>query len=229
MKVLFLGDSITAGVPGVSYVQMIGDMCQECTLVNRGIGGDTVSSLLRRVKKMEDLESFDSIVVFVGVNDVFGKVSVSYKLLKTIYRQRWAKNALMFSKQYQELMDVLITYNKNILIVPPLLLGEDIQNKWNRELAKLRTIVEEVAKDHDLVYVDVYQEFVDYLKGKTLSSYLPMTIRGIYKDVRLLKSQTMVDEVSKRRNLHLTLDGVHINSEGARIISNAITKQWNDL
>ena len=48
MKVLFLGDSITEGVPGVSYVELIKkETTYEC--INRGKGGDTVSSLYRRV------------------------------------------------------------------------------------------------------------------------------------------------------------------------------------
>ena len=56
MRITFLGDGITEGVPGVSYV----------------------------------------IVLFVGVNDVFGKLSFLYKIVKTLMRQRWTKgiNAL---------------------------------------------------------------------------------------------------------------------------------------
>ena len=133
MKILFLGDSITEGVPGVPYVPMIQNSFTDCNLVNRGIGGDTVSSLLRRVIKMDDLSSFDHIVLFIGVNDVFGKLTKAYKILKTLRKQGWAKDISMFKNQYNELITYIMKENSNIIVIPPLLIGEDFNNKWNME------------------------------------------------------------------------------------------------
>ena len=222
MKVLFLGDSITQAIPGVSYVSMVQDSLSEYNLVNRGIGGDTVSSLFRRVKKMNDLSSYDQIVIFIGVNDVFGKLTNVYKVLKTLARQRWAKNDDVFMNHYNELITYIMNENKKIIIIPPLLIGEDISNKWNTELNTLIKIIKDISNENNLSYLDLYNEYKEYLKDKHISDYLPMKIIELLKDVKGLSSASLTDQKSKERGLHLTLDGVHINSEGAKIISNAI-------
>ena len=223
MKILFLGDSITEGIPGVSYISMIQNYNNTYDLINRGVGGDTVSSLLKRVKKMNDLSSFDHIVLFIGVNDVFGKLTKTYKILKTLTKQRWAKDALVFENQYNDLISLIIKENKNVIIVPPLLLGEDINNKWNTELQSLRNIIINISSKNKLKYLDVYSNFTDYLNDKIISNFLPMKLTKVYEDVQKLTSPILVDEKSKTRGLHLTLDGVHINSSGATLISNAIS------
>jgi|LGOV01.1.fsa_nt_gb lysophospholipase L1-like esterase len=229
MKVLFLGDSITEGVPGVSFITMMQDNSSSYDLVNRGVGGDTVSSLLKRVKKMNDLSSFDQIILFIGVNDVFGKLTNTYKILKTLTKQRWAKDSLVFKNQYTDLITLIIKENKNIIIVPPLLIGEDINNKWNIELQSLRNIIIDISKHNNLEYLDVYSKFIQYLKDKHISDYLPMKITELYKDVQGLTNSVLVDQKSDTRGLHLTLDGVHINSSGATLISNTISEYINSL
>ena len=225
MKILFLGDSITEGVPGVSYIAMIKDNISKLDLVNRGIGGDTVSSLLKRVKKMDDLSSFDQIILFIGVNDVFGKLTNTYKVLKILRKQKWALNESMFQKQYNELINIILSENKNIVIIPPLLIGEDINNKWNTELLVLINIVKGIAKHKKINYLDIYNEYKEYLENKEISNFLPIKITKLLKDMKILTDRPSIDLESKNRGLHLTLDGVHLNSVGAQIICDTILEQ----
>ncbi len=227
MKILFLGDSITEGVPGVSFIPMIQDNFSSIDLVNRGVGGDTVSSLLSRVKKMNDLSSFDQIVLFIGVNDVFGKLTIIYKILKTLMKKRWAKNISTFKNQYNDLIAFIMNENKKIIIIPPLLIGEDINNKCNTELLVLTTIIYNITMENNLTYLALDSEFKDYLKDKQISNYLPIKISELLKDVKRLTTLQLIDQKSKDRGLHLTLDGVHINSNGAKIISKAISNYIN--
>lgn len=78
---LFLGDSITdAGhlweddprMLGHGFVRKISEhpAFSDAHLVNRGQDGFTAAALLRLVKRMSDLSSFDAITVLVGVNDL---------------------------------------------------------------------------------------------------------------------------------------------------------------
>lgn len=229
MKILFLGDSITKGIPGVSYVSMVQDNFSDFDLVNRGVGGDTVSSLLKRVKKMNDLSSFDHIVLFIGVNDVFGKLTNIYKILKTLTKQRWAKDTATFKEQYIDLITFIMNENLKVIIIPPLLIGEDINNKWNIELQELIKVVNDISKHKNLTYLDLHCEFEKHLKDKKISDYLPMKITELLKDVKRLTNSSLIDQKSKERGLHLTLDGVHINSNGAKMISKAIIDYTNNV
>jgi len=225
MNVLFLGDSITEGVPGVSYTEIIKKQIENIKIVNRGVGGDTVSSLFRRVKKMSDLSNYDHIVLFIGVNDVYGKLNHTYRVLKILKNQKWAKNKNKFIIQYNELINYILTYNKNIIVIPPLLLGEDVLNKWNLELDELRNEIVEIIQKNDLPILRIDHSFKDYLQNKEISAYLPLKITELLQDVTKLTNPQLVDEKSNSRGLHITLDGVHLNSTGAKMIANEIIKR----
>jgi lysophospholipase L1-like esterase len=223
MKIAFLGDSITEGIPGVSFVNILQERLKDHELKNFGKGGDTVSSLKKRIKKIPNLPSYDVIILFVGVNDVFGKLTFLYKVLKTMTRQRWAKGVPDFKSDYRSILDDVLSENTRVIVIPPLLIGEDVTNKWNVELLQYVSAIEGVIKDFSgLEYIDVRKEYINYLSGKKISGFLPRRLSELLKDVREIESDEGVDERSKARGLHLTLDGVHINSKGARILADSI-------
>ena len=112
--------------------------------VNLGKGGDTVSSLNKRLRRIPDLSSYDVVILFVGVNDVFGKLTFLYKVIKTLMRQRWAKGMVEFERDYTKILDSLVIKNAQIIVIPPLLIGENITNKWNLELAQYVLAIESI-------------------------------------------------------------------------------------
>lgn len=223
MKIAFLGDSITEGVPGVSFVKLLEQRYQNHEFINYGKGGDTISSLYKRIHKIPNLDQFDAIVLFVGVNDLFGKLTCMYRIIKTLMRQRWAKNIDVFQKQYQDTLEFLLTKASRIIVIPPLLIGEDIHNKWNTTLSKYVQTIESLLTTYPSIeYLDIRKQVLDYLKDKTISDFIPSNVFELLQDVRELHSDLEVDERSQARGLHLTLDGVHINSIGATILSDGI-------
>ena len=42
---------------------------------------------------------------------------------------------------------------------------------------------------------------------------------SVMKDVLFYKNPIRIDKLSKKRGLHLTLDGIHLNSNGARVVA----------
>lgn len=223
MKIAFLGDSITEGVPGISYVDIIQNNSTGFEVVNLGKGGDTVSSLLRRLKKVKDLNTVDIFVLFIGINDVYGTLTWQYKFLKMLKNQTAARDNICFRKEYIKLLSILEEFNKKVIVIPPLLIGEEIGNMWNLEVVALVEIIKELIDKTNFDYLDVREVFINELKNKKVSKYLPLRVRDVVKDVVQLKSQEMVDQRSKERGLYLTLDGVHINSKGAKILADMIT------
>lgn len=230
MKIAFFGDSITEGVLGVSYIDIMKKSLPDAELVNYGVGGDTVSSLKKRIQKIENLRSFDVFVLFVGVNDVLGKINFQHRVMKVIKNQRPARNAVTFKAAYRKLIQHLLKYNKKIIIIPPLLLGEDVRNNWNQLVEEYAKIVEEQAKFFTSIkFIDMRNMYVEQLKGKKISSYLPLKLTSIKKDLDTLKIDSIIDSKSKERGLHLTLDGVHINSIGANILARELVFELQRL
>lgn len=219
MKIAFIGDSITEGVPGVSYVDKLKALFPSDELVNLGKGGDTVKSIFKRIKSINNLESYDTIVLFVGINDLYSKLTTTYKILKVLTKQTWTKDLDGFMEVYNNIIEYLLTKTSNIIIIPPLLMGENLENKWNQTLNLYVYAIKQIVKDnHSIKYLNVRTQFIDYLQGKNISDYLPYKINRLLKDVKELTKDEDVDLTSLGRGLHLMLDGVHINSKGAEII-----------
>jgi len=140
-------------------------------------------------------------------------------------RQPWARNEIVFKKRYKETIEFLLTKTDDLIIVPPLFIGEELDNKWNKKLDKYANSIELLSNDYpNVTYVDVRKVCIDFLSDKVISNYMPYKISELMNDVKELKSVKDVDERSKSRGLHLTLDGVHINSKGAQIIADGITR-----
>ena len=70
MRIAFLGDSLTEGHPGESYLARLRRLLPGDELRNGGRGGDTVPALLARLEHT-GLEPADLALVWIGVNDAF--------------------------------------------------------------------------------------------------------------------------------------------------------------
>ncbi len=230
MKIAFLGDSITRGIPKVSYFEFIKEELHNHQLFNYGKGGDTVTSLLRRVKSIKTLDQFDIFVLFIGVNDVYGKINLSHKILKRIRRQVYTDNLETFRLEYQSLIAFLETFNTDIILVPPLIMGEQLDNIWNEELGEFVKIIKDIIKNYNNIhYLPLRDMFLSYLNEVEVSNYLPFSIYETGMDAIQLKTNELVDQKSLERGLHLTLDGVHLNSKGAKMVSKEICQKIKEL
>lgn len=225
MRIAFLGDSITKGIPKVSYFKLLEERLKNHKLINYGKGGDTVQSLYRRIKRLNHIGEYDIVIVFVGVNDVYSKINKQHEFIKSIRRQYWSKTDQEFRSSYLELINYLDNKCKNIVVIPPLLFGENLKNKFNEELSVYREIIKDIISSYPHVtYLDVYDIFEKYLRDKETVEYLPESLYRTGMDVAVLRDNQSADKESESRGLHLTLDGVHLNSRGASILSEEIIK-----
>ena len=230
MRIVFYGDSLTEGSPGVSFMSILKKRLPELDLENHGKGGDTVASLLQRIVRHQLNESVDLAFVWVGVNDVFPKVSFAHSMLKHILRQPRAKSHAAFRNDYDRVLRLLRRSARCVVTVSPLVIGEDLSNPWNQELAGLCEIIASVSSCYtDVRYLDLRTRFSGELAGKTLSDFVAKSLVTIARDTVLLRSPLRVDSAASDRGLHFTLDGVHLNSAGAEIVAAAFLETIETL
>ncbi len=230
MRIVFYGDSLVEGIPGVSVFAALEARLPEHELTNHGKGGDTVISLYRRIARSELRDSVDIAVLWVGVNDVLAKLTSSHSILKRLMRQPRATDLAIFRDVYGRTLELLYRRAGKILAVSPLLIGEDLSNPWNREIENLCKIIASVSASFDHVhYLDLRADLVDRLKGEQTSDYLPKSVTGIACEALLLRTPDRVDAVASGRGLRFTLDGVHLNSSGVGIVSKAFLKAIRSL
>jgi len=222
LSIAFWGDSLTEGFPGASCFEIFKKRLPGYKLFNYGKGGDTVISLYQRLKSLQFNNPVDLAFLWVGVNDVFVKISSSYPIIKTINRQPWSREHEEFEHYYHQTLELLCRGTRRVITVPPLFMGEDINNSWNKEIEELARIIEKVSASYENVeYLDLRKIIFPKLADKKVSEYLPTSATRVALDLILLKQIEQIDKKSSERDLFFTLDGVHLNSRGAEVVVDA--------
>ncbi|NMH71673.1 SGNH/GDSL hydrolase family protein [Bacillus sp. RO2] len=217
MKIACIGDSLTEGKPGVSYFKMLKKKYPDIKFVNLGKGGETVKSLHTRISKNKIDRNYDLAFLWIGVNDIYSK------LLK-VQAQPITRNSEEFRECYENVLEIIKQSSKKVVVVSPGLIGETL-NSSNRGLLNLSMILKEMSKEHKNVsFIDLHQAFTHQLETLQSTDYLSTGLGRLVKDVFLYRSPKSVDRLSAKRGLHLTIDGVHLNSKGANIVVEEYTK-----
>jgi len=220
MRIAFVGDSLTEGIPGSSYFDILREKLPGHTLVNLGEGNDTVVSLYRRLAKLHSGEPFDIAFLWVGVNDVAGEGPWAFQVVNALLNKPRSKNLEEFRTYYQATLDLLCRHAHRVIAVSPLLKGENTGNPWNRELGVLARVIEELTSHRERAeYMDLRAVFVQKLAGKPGSDYLPKSLVRVALDALTLRSKEQIDRKATERGLRFTLDGIHLNSVGAGIVA----------
>lgn len=221
MKIALIGDSLTEGRPGVSFFNILTDMFPNITFVNLGKPGESVKSLYTRLLKTKLETDYDLAFLWIGVNDVYSK-------LLSVQAQPVAKDHDEFKDYYEKIVEIIIGSSKKVVAVTPALVGEITDNTPNNEIKELSVLIQSITSKHENVsFIDMQSVFLDYLSKVNSSDYTSIKVMTVMKDVLLYKKPSRIDKLSKERGLHLTLDGIHLNSIGAQIVADTYASEIN--
>lgn len=211
MRIGLIGDSLTEGRPGVSFLKLLQKRFPHITFVNLGKPGESVKSLHSRLTKKK-LETFDLVFLWIGVNDVYSK-------LLSVQAQPVAKDHEEFKAYYQKVVECVLSSSNVVIAVTPAIVGEDLNNVSNHEIKQLNTLITSIAHKHSNVSIlNLHTVFENHLSSIKSSDYISTKVLTVMKDVLFYKKTSRIDQLSKKRGLHLTLDGIHLNSKGAQIV-----------
>lgn len=212
MKIALIGDSLTEGRPGVSFVKILKEKFPEDSFVNLGKPGETVKSLYSRLTKTRLDNDFDVAFLWIGTNDVYSK------LLK-VQAQPVVENHDEFKNVYQQLLEIVISSSKKVVAVSPALVGEHTDNPSNKEMKELSILIKSLTEKKQIDYLDLQAVFERELVNGNSSVYISTNPFRVMFDVFFYKNEARIDRLSSQRGLNLTLDGIHLNSAGAKIVS----------
>lgn len=228
-KIAFWGDSLTEGVPGAAYIDLVRAAQQNHTIENHGKGGDTVRSLYERAVQYRqnhpDSFAADVVFIWVGVNDVLPQLARFYPPMKTVVRQPWTHTEAEFSDYYRRLLDLFDPQCSQVWAVSPLFLGEQLENPWNRSLENQAHLISQLVDLYERAsFLDIRRPFIENLakdlhQPTQISTYLPIDPFQVAADFLTYRSASKADRRSEERGLRFTMDGVHLNSAGARIVA----------
>ncbi|WPP51572.1 SGNH/GDSL hydrolase family protein [Catalinimonas niigatensis] len=166
-KVVFFGDSITAaGASDPSgYINLMRQQLDttEYQLIGKGIGGNKVTDLEKRIEDDVLALQPDIVFVYIGINDVWHFYGPEGAVGTEI--DRYEEGLRTLASQLKE---------KNIrtIFCTPTVIGEDpaFDGEINDELDQYAEVVRKVADETGAELCDLRKEMKDYLKEKNTQS-----------------------------------------------------------
>lgn len=234
---LFVGDSLTEGTYGESYVARIAAVLNQGgaqvpdRVVNAGVGADTLRAVFSRIGGLLKQHRPDWVILAIGVNDIWlpwlARHSIGWQIWLLSRRFRLGQvpttDLDRFAALYRTVIGEIVDQaGCRMLACTTSCCGEQLASPPNRQLARLNGVIKDVAADCGVPVADVWQAFVEELAPLRLpSAYIPGEWLFTWMDRRRIQ-YTTPDEVSQRRRLYLTFDGIHLNSRGADLWARTI-------
>ncbi|POY37359.1 hypothetical protein C3K47_06245 [Solitalea longa] len=235
MNLLFIGDSITKGKLGESFVYIIGNHHPEFNITNLGNDGETCNVIFTRLLSHLKLNNnYDYIILQGGYNDLLlPTFKAKGKLFNFAYSQQLKKGYQPFAhfdESYillkKTVQDIKTLFNGKLILLTVGCIGEDLSSPSNFHRNEFNQAIRKVASDENLLLADLGHEFELFLKDKPQSAYCLDSFWAI-----TLFDQLAINtgKLSSKRNLFLTIDGIHLNKDGACLFANCILNELTQL
>jgi len=226
MRTIFLGDSLTAGIPGVSYWRFLH---KKSKLINKGLGGDTLLGAMDRAEKMLSNPRYNNVeqyIIEIGTNDVLlpameKQSAILEMFVKIIGRAQGSvpcEDITTFRIKYEELLQKLIEHKKTIGIIG-LPLIESGTLMINETMMEYDAAIVELSKKYSIPYLD-FRQLETKIKGSNCGVYCISTTnpRNIFNTV-FTTILPFSMQISKHRGLAVTIDGTHLNKNMAKVLA----------
>jgi len=232
-KILFSGDSLTRGELGRGFIPLLRREFPNVELINLGKDGDTLTGIGKRtLNQLTDESAISGLVIEAGHNDIilsdFMNKSMVHKSIAKAYIRKGsvpAPTSTDFIKLYRDIIRNCRALTSCPLAVTTLsCISEDLKSSLNTKRRSFNEEIKKIAKDENLILLDVAQLFDSILEKSGSSSYfMDNLLKLTGADKRDSRSDQNANALSQKRGLVLTIDGIHLNSRGAFLYKKIIS------
>ncbi len=222
------GDSITVGSPGKSYIKYLKNKNE---YLNYGKGGDTLLGVTNRIEKFLLDSSCNKFIIEIGANDIllpFLK-NHSKKWIPVVNSKERLGSIITvnkedFIKNYEKLLCLL--KDKEIKVVTMPCLGENLESQLNKKVDEYNEIIKNLCSNYRINLIDfnLWQKQIIKSRGNYSNYFIKKNPFYVTLDSLLTTYLNFTSLISKKRNLILTVDGVHLNEYAAKGLANLIEK-----
>lgn len=222
------GDSITVGRPGVTYLRYLKGAKN---YYNMGLSGDTLLGLSKRIDQFLNNVACNEFIIEIGCNDIM------LPFLRE-YSPKWAEavDGLIergsvplpriadFIEEYEKLLWKL--RDKKVIVVSIPCIGENLKNELNVKVDEFNGLLGKLCKKQSVSYVDFngWQKEVIKNTGFQSDYFMTKDTADVRLDVLNTTFLGLSTIISSKRKLTVTVDGVHLNKQGAKGLANLIEK-----
>ncbi len=219
MKTVFLGDSLTEGIPGVSYWRFLHNKTK---LINRGLGGDTLLGAMNRVNKMLSNPKYDDVdqyIIEIGTNDILlpslEKHSFIWRLIIKIKGKTLGcvpcRDICIFQEKYEELLQNIIKQDKKIGVIGLPMIENSILS-INNIMDEYNAVIERLCEKYNIAYLDIKQLEIETVGNHCGNYFFGKTNLGNIIDTLF----TTILPFSMLVSISITVDSTHLNRHMAK-------------
>lgn len=226
-KILCLGDSLTFGSAGYSYIN---GLSNDFKVINKGVNGDTTICAFGRLKSYINNKKYkdvDRYIISIGTNDILlpylSSISISWKIQTnpSLYLKKCINDDNDFEIEYEKYLKLLKENNKEaILIGIPLL---QLRHFSYDSIKRRNLIIFNLANKYNFPFIDIFEiqrlmcndNFKEYSwKYKNINRIIDYIIMALFPFTKNI--------YSKGRKLEFTVDGVHFNKLSADLLAKEV-------
>jgi len=224
-RIVFIGNSLTHGNISVNYIKMIKEkLGNSFDYINAGMNAELAYNILLRLDSIIACKP-DFVTILIGTNDASRELS-PYQDKRSMKKLNLPQNPnkSWFIENMRKIIKKLIeeTDAKIALCSIPII-SEDPSSEIFKQSIEYSKTIKEIAKNKEITYLPFNEKMIDYLQKNPSNpkySYEKRLVEiAAVKHFLLRKS---FDEISEEYGFSLLVDHIHINSEGAKIITNLI-------
>jgi lysophospholipase L1-like esterase len=230
MRLLFIGDSITRGRVGESFVRILQKTFPQHQFINRGRNGDALLTIAERLNQELLQQSYDTVFLQGGYGDLLIPLfKKRNRLFRFAYLQQLKKGIVPiisegeFEAALRHIVQNIKSLHKGSIVlftIGPV--GEWQNTATNRKRAVFNAIIQQVAAEEKICVADVAVRMDAFLCNKVTQNFC---LQGFWDTVFTDRVRGRLfgwDQISQCRGLHLTFDGVHLNTQGTQLMSEAV-------
>lgn len=230
LKILCIGDSLTYGNVGYSYIHFLNKKSNH-QYINKGKNGETVNGLYRRLKKLIVKPKYDAelYILGIGTNDIllpYLRSVSSFWFLQMSLRcriKRCIEDDDIFCQKYSRILDVLYQNNKKVIVFGMPFIN--LKEFPHESLIKRNKLIEELAKKYHYPFIDIYKLQNEKIrKNPRIYTWKYRFLVRVIDAVIMTLFPFTKDYFAKARGLTTSVDGAHFNSESARVLAMEIEK-----
>ena len=219
-----IGDSLTHGNIGQSWVDYLRQEFPNDIFLNEGINGNTAWQVIQRLDPILQCQP-DLIILLIGTNDALGSFDINSGL-------RYKKNNELpevptlekYKEHLNELIEKIGIQSKiAICTLPPI--GENVNSEVNKHVNLFNDYIKLIANQKKLSLLPVSDALWSDIQSRTYPSkleYNPKVIPlfrrifgGIFHHYIFKKSW---NDISSAKGQWILFDQIHLNERGAEIV-----------
>ncbi|BBY00654.1 SGNH/GDSL hydrolase family protein [Mycobacterium seoulense] len=200
--------------------------------LNFGVGGDLSFNTIRRLRRVTASRP-DRVIVLIGTNDILASVFPNFRRVVRVWKglpaepsaPRFEETLAIITRRLRHETDARIALSS---LAP---VGEDphsrhvVQARLNHECAAYNDAIRAVASREGTDYIGFFEAFQDQLvRANTAKPFTRFSFPSFYRDylIREALLRRSFDEISRMNGWEFHIDGIHLNTRGGRILTDAV-------